>query len=432
MSTDLSKRLDRLAQTAPVSTPPGGLWQRGTRRRRLRRTTAVTVATLAVGAIAGAVAVLGLQAQRLQAVPVSGRHALGIPNRMAPISSWAPVASGPMGSLAFVGHARRHTGWFSSARAVFAVSATTGAYRFLDLPHVDLDEPEPLVLSPDGRHLAYWVTGSTAPNPVGFASYDATTGRTTVHRVPTRWGIGADVLGWVDDDRLLVSYAQSKGGRNQFVSFGPGRAFLWSASTGHTVPLSTEPDDVQVVPTHSGYLLADHGSGGLSTWDRSGSRTGRLRLGVHGTALQEVALSPSGGRMAARVWYEGWATRLAVVDMAGGDDPPGIVERLPVRIMPLKLKVAKVFGWRDDRHIVAARFDTWQIISVDTRDGSVRPVLRVPMNGVFATGLWTRPLVSRPAPPHAWDPRLVAGGSALVVLATATVGLVLWRRRALR
>jgi hypothetical protein len=191
------------------------LWQRGHRWRSRRRAgTAVLV-----GAACLALVGLGLAGWRTSTQddlrPASSPA--GLPDRVWVPSPTLPGtdSTGPLGRIALVTSTER-AGWWSSSVQPLAISAETGEYAFLDVPRFARGTE----LSPDGRHVAYWVTGEPSGSPpedgepvTGFAVYNTSTGETRIQEVPTEHSMVPGDLIWTDEQTLLVNFTQALGGR---------------------------------------------------------------------------------------------------------------------------------------------------------------------------------------------------------------------------
>jgi hypothetical protein len=152
--------------------------------------------------------------------PTGDPDSLGaLPTQLYIPSRWLPGTDGhPIGPLAVVASAER--GWSGTTDYV-GVSATTGEYRFLDLPGLasDVGGDEP-ALSPSGRYVAYWFggdpDGDAAPveggRPVvGVAVYDTVTGDVHKHGLRTEHGLHPEKLLWADEERLYLQAGQIHG-----------------------------------------------------------------------------------------------------------------------------------------------------------------------------------------------------------------------------
>ena len=193
MST-LHQRLGDLAGSAPAPPPDPDLWDRARRYHRRRR---VGTAAVAAACVLAVVALVGLDSwQRSPRIePAAPGAQPALPARFFEPSPWLPGTNGqPMGTLAALIESRRESALSLGARpGVVGVSATTGEYRFLDLPDDAHEVGAGYALSPDGTKVAYWLTGGTTGTPqtaggqsltvAGVAIWDAETGEVTRHEV---------------------------------------------------------------------------------------------------------------------------------------------------------------------------------------------------------------------------------------------------------
>ncbi|MCW2794154.1 MAG: hypothetical protein JWO76_3252, partial [Nocardioides sp.] len=135
--TTLHDRLSRLADEAPVALPEPGLWQRGRRYRRRRRAGTLAIvgaAVLALGVLAGTT----WQRSSVDG-PQPANSAPALPDRIWSPSPWLEGTddAGELGQLAAIIDAERGS-WIGKSPGLVGVSATTGEYRFLDLPDAAL------------------------------------------------------------------------------------------------------------------------------------------------------------------------------------------------------------------------------------------------------------------------------------------------------
>lgn len=222
MSDQLRELLRDLAQDAPAidttAGSAGDVWRRArrSRRRDLIAAVSLSVVLLVVGGL-----VIGLIGPGLQSTPPTapayGDGRLAIPNQIWVPSPWTPgtADAGPIGQLALIATAPRHTSWFHTEQdALFGVSAKTGQYRFLDLPRLAADSGVDPVLSPDGRYIAYFMSGQPSGTFVqshvtGLAVYDTASGAATFHPVPTVHGLDADSVTWDRrSTRVVAAFSQ--------------------------------------------------------------------------------------------------------------------------------------------------------------------------------------------------------------------------------
>ena len=447
LSTELPT-LDRAADDAVRDAVPpaaGELWARGDRwRRRRRRGTAVG---LTLGAVLVA-ALAGLTLQR--SVPPEPAVAPGsgptLPDRVWEVSPWLDVAVPREPVVAAQGHERGT--WAGNTHGI-AVLTGSGRYVFLDAPEVSGQGDA--VVSPDGRHVAYWATGRTGGTPntghgqaspvAGVAVLDVVSGEVTSHDFPTAHGLQPQALLWADAHTLLGAHFQwvvGDDGPDEQLGAGNDEAqWRWDLdATGGPDPLDLPAGEVDSFTEAAGDLLL------------VGRHLHDLRTGV------DTRLSPRGGigstgasgssaflrtdGVLAQVGGSGlpdrFPNRVTMADLTSGDGAP--------RRVPGTAESAQVLGWRDDDHLVVVRrvdptapgiyLDTYVISSVNVTTGGNQVL--VDGGGAILPWTWASDLLSAPVavgvePPDPLDPRLVAGAVACTVLLTLG-GLGLWRRRA--
>ncbi|MFE6648098.1 SigE family RNA polymerase sigma factor [Nocardioides sp. NPDC057772] len=224
MLTDL---LEDLAHEAPTGgAPPGQLWRRGRRIARTRR-----VGTIAIAAFACLVLIaLGSVTWQQRAVEPPAAETetkTHVPARIYRPSPYLPGTDdkGPPGVLIATIKTERK-GWADRGCGLVGVSAATGDYRFLDLLDAHPEHLGDAALSPDGRHVAYWITGSV-PDPlperpkvpsstalsdyppiVGYAVYDTVAGKAERLVQSTQHGLDGRALVWFDPTHLGVEIGQ--------------------------------------------------------------------------------------------------------------------------------------------------------------------------------------------------------------------------------
>lgn len=237
---------------------PEELWGRGVRRQRLRLAVTGMVALLVLAAGAGLGSWLpgALQPDVVPAAPPGQPRiprSIGQPGDSVPGTNDA----GPLGQLAVLWSTDR-----DGRPALFGISATTGQYRFLDVPR--LAGAEQVALSPDGRRVAYWTSGIVPGKAIpgdpdglrwktvtGVAVYDTVTGRTVRHEVGSEHGLMPNGLWWADDDQLVLSYGFWV---NRHESHEI-HSFTWSGNTEEPAQLRGDP-----VPF---YAMAPDADGGV-------------------------------------------------------------------------------------------------------------------------------------------------------------------------
>lgn len=176
--------------------------------------------------------------------PASADTAPAIPERLVTPDPDLPTLgeAGPIGRLAVVFGAAQAAETTSGLRSgLVGVSATTGEYRFIDLPdraYAENGGVDFIELSPRGRRLAYRIGGPARVN--GFAALDTVTGRVTTRRVPSRFGLSARVITWVSEQTLLVRYAKSQ--RSEEGGLEPGRARYYRWTPGGPLQMIRDVD----------------------------------------------------------------------------------------------------------------------------------------------------------------------------------------------
>lgn len=434
MST-LHDRLVDLASDAPAATPDPGLWDRAARVHRRRR--AGTAALVAVAVVA-VLSLVGIDTwQRSPGIdPAAPGTEPALPARFHPPSPWLPGTDGePTGPLAAVMTAERK-GWFSADNGVVGVSATTGEYRFLDLPD---DAGQGWALSPDGAKVAYWLTGVPEGSPqtsggqslpvVGLAVWDAVTGEVVRHEVESEHGLAVDdQIVWADSAALVTRWAQWRVGddaptREQGGSIDRVGLRAWELD-GPEGPVALGVDaDVDVGNGEGQVLLSSRRRSVLDV--RTGERSGPDVVGSDYANVS--ALSPDG---AAVVYPRGNRNPNRLVVARTGAEEPELV---------LDDDVWAAVAWIDDDTIAFTTRDTEQdpipavieTLSLSTGERSVLieagPDLQ-PGFDDLATDLLAVEPRDFPEPDQPWDPRVVTGLVGFVAL-VAGMWLLGWRRR---
>jgi hypothetical protein len=436
--TTLHDRLAELADDAPPGGPEAGLWDRGRRYHRGRR--AGTVVIVAAATIVLAV-IAGVTWQRAAPVPAPATGDVGLPDRVWSPSPWLPSTDRP-GQLVAIAAVERQT-WTGAQPGIVGISATSGEYAFLDLAGVDLEYAD-AELAPDGRHVAFWLTGTTTGSPLsssgpvtGLAVYDTASGETTRHWISTAHGLQPEFLAWADADTVAFSAGQIRGGDdasgNDQSSSSSGTVTSWA--------LGDQPGPVAGV--ERGAYLEGAGNGWLVL---GGSASGRgpehlavdlddpgrahfldfPRVEVAVGDLHFVALDASGRRIA----------------LVPGNRNPHPVHAGPVDHLEKVPDTEGTYGvvdWIDADTIVTLRRlggaggGRSAIDRVSLSTGKSRRVVDLPPDAEgtfwqFATDLLSAPSVHADRPPRPADPRAVTGGVVAVLLCGAGA-LLLWRRR---
>ncbi|MCW2852448.1 MAG: hypothetical protein JWM84_2112 [Nocardioides sp.] len=444
----LHERLAELAELSEQRPDPGTAAMAAARGRAYRRRRLVgTAATLGASAAALAlIAGISLSRSAGDVEPAPAGAPTGMPRELYEPSPWLPgTGDEPLGTLAGLVVADRAS-WSGTERGLVGISATTGAYRFLELPSAAAVHLTSAAISPDGGHVAYWTTGGTRLSPdtdpvTGVAIYDAATGDVVRHPVETDHGLATEELTWADDATLLLGYGQYRGGladpqelqgSSTFAAW-----FTWRVGDSEPAPAPFD-NGTDVGRAASGRVLEDgppRAVVDLATMSRETVRIGSDFSqspvpDLDGTALAWVAggtrRDPGGGSNPNRVYVASLATR----------DAAGRVER---RLVPGSGKTFDVLAWTDRTHVallqrVGTSLDRTRIAVVDVRTGKSDTVTTGELGTTFAPGrvatdLLSHPPIAAPEPPSPWDPR-VSTGLAATVLLTAAGFLIVWRRRA--
>lgn len=456
---DLKERLAEVASEVADVRPPAGLWDREVRRRTRARRDTVVVALAAVLAVAALLT--GSWHAARQPAPATPTEQTVMPDRIFDVSPWlqGTDGGGELGRLVGIEITDRG-GWLHQRPGVVGLSATTGEYRFLDLP--DLADPQgnPPAMAPDGRHVAYWTTGATTDTPTergkpqvaGLAVYDTTTGEVRRAPITTAHGLWAETLFFSDGSTLIADFLQSRGGyddsENDQSSADHEMAVVWRldqpspvetpalAALGWSQPAARAGRFLTgALDGSDGYVLVDLTDGGIAQRGISGPRTdgGSVGLGAD-DALSEDGrwLATVGGPTLA----EKTPNRVTVYDLTPGPDCCG-----PGRVVKGSSHTWRVIAWLDDdRLLIHQQLDAKSrleshaaFVAVDVRTGDSRVVTRFPHGGAAgANWLWAVDLLDSPSaagiePPHPWDRRVTTAGIALIV--GAAFWLIRQRRR---
>jgi hypothetical protein len=443
--TTLHDRLADLAEDAPAARAAPRLWDRGVAYRRRRRDgTAVVLVAAVLALIAlGSFAWLRSPAA-VELLPADSPG--GMPDRVFRASEWLPGTDGhPLGQLAAAYPTLRHRaaprvgrGGVSLGLAetgVVAVSATTGEYRFLDLPDRDgfgYGSNANWSLSPDGRYIAYSYSSPDAGGQhgsTGFALYDTRTGQVRRHAVPGEEGVSVDQYFWTGTDTVVITYGFVGAQASGYSTTDADAPLVWNVhvEAPHDLVTGARALDVLsagpgfvVVPTVDGYVEVDPETGTV------------LRdLGKH---------APAG------VWDPS-ATRIAASRAGNGDVngiTPVVISTLPVNRdgkvtreqVPGDVRVLDIYSWLDEDHLAVLQLEgvtdqTLRVVSLDIRTGAARPLVDLSAGDVdtqLAGDLLTGPTVPGIEPPTPVDPRQAPAIGAGIVVA-AGVALIWWRRR---
>ncbi len=251
----------------------------------------------------------------------------------------------------------------------------------------------PFALSPDGRWVAYYVTGETSLQPylgqgdpvVGVALYDTVTGETRRTVLETEHGLSVDGLVWVGDT-LVTEYGQITDFSDDGGSMGANIVgFLrWDAATGDLDPDVSRKDYPSLylsAPGPDGTLVVRTEGCGFSLMSPDGltERLGKLDVRCEG----QVFVSPGGLRAASTLDVDGPARKtgkpspIVVADVTGPD--AGVTRELDDDL------VDAVVGWADDTHLLVAMVrdadQSLRYLSVDVVTGERTEVLERPLGG---------------------------------------------------
>jgi hypothetical protein len=426
MTAQLPERLRDLADSAPGPLSATGLWQEGRRRHRRRLVTglAVVAAVVALTAVAG----YGDWSSRRpepSAPPATPNGPMTIPDHLFNPSPWLPTTRVPGRLVAVMSSTRDRFPFGSDRNAIVGVAAGTQTYRFLELLG---QAPEPdVALSPDGRHLAYWVTrdpgdASVVANAVvGIAVLDLTTGSVERHVVPTRYGLAPDTLSWVDSE--TVAMATDRFTSSEVTSLaGPTRVHL--VTVGSPVASELPHSNVGPVPTAAGGgYAAEAGPRAWRTW----YATGRVRSDIRTSVpLHSVAYDVSSGRLAGTRARSSTSGPLEVGHVVG--------HHVRLRVVPGHHVYSEALVWVDPAHVATVRQTRDGLVYdvVDVRTGARRELTSKPWYAfqVARDALHHATTVPAIAPPSPWNPRWVTLAGLLLVAALGGVALVARRPRA--
>ncbi len=430
--TTLHDRLTTLAARAEQTggPPPGDLWDTGRRLHRRRR-----IGTMAVVGVCGLLlAGLGWVDHREQraVAPASGEAPLAMPDHVHDVSRWLPGTDAePFGPLVAIKRAERGE-WFGSPLDWVGVSATTGEYRFLDLPDAAGDGYD-ATLSPTGRYVAYWIGGDVAeprpgePDPVvGFAVYDLVQAEVLLRETrESDEGLMVDNLFWLDRHTVLA----------------PTLRQTWAKGLGY---VGTDEQVLRrdIRRPQSGRWPAREVDATGHGWAVAWSRPTRARAAdaprrvvrLRGETRVPPLADPSGVRFATLQTTTGrprTAGVLAVTEVRPGADVARFARVAGGR------RYDHLFGWRDEHTVMARRWlpepgpaaaPNMGMFAVDIRTGEEELVATLDTEASFAADLLDLPTVERPAPPTPLNPWLKVAGGTLVV-ASCGGALLVWRRR---
>jgi hypothetical protein len=447
MTTDLHDRLGDLAARTPLGSPPPDLWQRGVRRRRV----------VAVGRVAVALVLVFLvgiggwtwhQARPIEPARSSGTPHL--PDRLFNPSPWLSAFGAPPGPLiALVPAARKSL--FHTTDGLVGVTASSGQYGFLDLPPdavMDAERPaSPPSLSPDGRHVAFWTTGSPTGTPntnlvgvtiTGVGVYDTETGHVVQATLQTLHGLNPDLLRWADDHTLVLGLAHAKYGDEDPNSCCEGH---WDGLATWDIDGTSAPEMLtKPMPLFVSNEVTSAG-GGVLVWSNSGRRVhvidprppGRDQEFHLSSSTDYAVLSPDHDRLA--VVSNLARGRLLVGELPERERDHGSSVRLHE---PTSARgFVRVVAWQDDAHVVVQRRleerarAAFRLEVVDVSTGRAQVLVeqarsndeRDPAGTEFAAGLFSAPVAEAVPPPRPWSRRAIAID---LFLGLAFLGFIGW------
>ena len=414
----LQERFADLAEDAVISATPDGIWTGGRRRVRGRRvgTAVIAVVTLVALATLG-----GLSARRASEPGYAASATTpALPTEIHHPSPWLHgTGDQPPGPLSMLIPAKRG-GWPHYHWGIVGVSATTGAYHYLDIPGC----AQAMGLSPDGLHVWCFVEVERGGREHldGVLVYDVVNGR--VYRwVPAPGTLGINSIAWNGNDALTLR--------------ADGTSYAWRFGYGAPRPIATSL-------THSAGVAGSTGlyaAGASSFFYLDPARDGRrvdVRLSSPYRKFSGVAISSSGRRIAtAHLGLRASQLLVGTVDRATG--------RARVHPLTTTLKWPWVVGWADDQHLLVVDQESpadingagvpdasYALARVDVRTGQVVRLAGMADQGgswvTLASSLLGAPTRAFPAPPTPINQRLELG---LVVglLLLGGAALVVWRRR---
>jgi hypothetical protein len=428
---ELGGALRELArEPEPAVVDADDLWARGRQRVRRHRV-AMAAVTVVLALLAGATA--SLSATDGVVMPAGPPHAPGLPRNVYQPPAWLAdtTGTGAFGHLAVVGAAPRH-----GRMELFGISATTGEYRFLDLPY--LATVEGAALSPDGTHVAFWSTDGVSGKPLptsgqkvvsGLSVLDLADGSVDELSPYTEHGLGVQGIRWLDRSTLLFVYGQ----KVTATATTDIRPYTWSPPGADTMVehrVVRKIDLADASRNRDGTLLAPGDPWvGVDTQLRPTGRVVRLPNDEN-SSFRIASLS---GRLVAAIGYVsgGQVDRL----YAGTTGPDGGVVGLhPV---PGVVGAGALLGWTGPDTVLVSGWTrgangTTSLLEVDLVRGTVHRMGQAgddvdSIVGV-ATDLLGEPFVDGRRPPrlNPWYVRAAAAG----LLVLAAVGFLWWRRRA--
>jgi hypothetical protein len=422
MPTDLYDRLVDLAAHRPPASAPAGLWERGVRRQRVVAAGRAAVALVLV-LLVGLGGWTWHQARPIQ--PAGTQEPARVPDRLYQPSPWTPSFDGPPGPLVAVIPSIKSSWWHGDSDGFVGVTASTGRYAFLRLPDVATGDTfvEPVSLSPDGRRLAVWVTGSVPGRPigapvVGLDVYDLVTGSVSRWRPTTVHGLSLNDARWAGSDTLLVDVGQFVSGTSSGGYANDYANYRWDLPSG-------EPQRLEGPLAASSLTATNHL---VVTSPRHGIRIADLD---DASAMIRVT---GGVPRHQPSWVNPSRTRIVGQD-GQGDNGRLIVGRVPISDGDLLDRhvvtasggriIYALEGWLDDDHVIAQvgiRGVRGELDTIDVRTGEARPIIAPFVVSQVATGLLDGRIVRATPPPSPMNPHwLLAGGVVLLLLGAFTL-----------
>jgi hypothetical protein len=357
---------------------------------------------------------------------------MAIPDRLFNPSPWTPTTRAPGRLVAVMTATRDHFPIGSDPSAPVGVAAGSQTYRFLDLPGQSPDVTD-VSLSPDGRHLAYWINGRP-PKPtdlgdrstVGIAVLDLTDGAVQREVLADDHGIAPGDLTWVDNRTVALAAASFTSG--DATSFA-GRTQVRLLSVGlHAIRRVPRSNVLDIPVTSTGGAFA--GMVEQQLLRSADPRTGSLRPDVIlSEPVKSVAYDVRRGLVAAT---EG------NVDASGPTSGPLVVGRVVhaevhFRVVPGGHRYDQAVTWVDRTHVATTRQTRTGVVYdvVDVRTGARRQLTSKPWYAfqVATDALQHAESVPGIAPPSPWNPRWVAVGVMGALLLVGAAGLVVRRSR---
>jgi hypothetical protein len=353
-----------------------------------------------------------------------------IPDRLFNPSPWLPATSAPGRLVALLSSTRDHFPFGSDRNALVGVAAGSQTYRFLDLPGQSPDASD-AYLSPDGRHVAYWVSGAPtgsanlgARSLSGFAVLDLTSSVVERHVVPSVHGLAPQSLAWVDPDTVVL-VTDHLTSREPSSYAGRTKAYVFTVGhDGRSVLRHGDALDIPVAST--GGYAAMAGSRRLRPYDaRTDAPSPEITLSA---PLKSVGYDARLGLVAGTRGYVDASVpasgRLMVGHVRKG--------RVHLHVVPGGRRYDQALTWVDRRHVATLRQTRQGMVYdlVDVRTGSRRQLTSKPWYAfeVARDALRHARTVPGIAPPRPWNPRWIALGGLLAVACLGAVA-VLGRRR---